>query len=68
MGDPDRSAIVSLSEQVACVRREIGMRERVYPGLVDKGKMTPRAALREQLAMQAVLETLERLQHEADPF
>lgn len=68
MGDPDRSAVVSLTAQIACIKREIAMRERVYPRWVHAKRMTEAAAVREQQAMQAVLETLERLQHGQDPF
>lgn len=68
MGDPDTSAEVSLSAQIACVRRELAMRARVYPRRIEKGKMTQAAAAREQAEMQAVLETLESLIHDAAPF
>jgi uncharacterized protein YqhQ len=53
--------MISLSEQITCVRREIGMRERVYPRFVANGKMKQAAADRELATMRAVLATLEAL-------
>jgi len=50
----------SLDDQVACVEREIGYRERVYPRRVTAGQMTPALADRELRRMRAVLETLRR--------
>lgn len=52
---------VELPEQIAAVRREIGMRERAYPRWVAAGKMTQAKANDETAAMKAVLETLERV-------
>jgi len=52
---------ISLDAQIACVRREIGMRERVYPKWVSAGRMKQDAADRELAAMRAVLATLEML-------
>ncbi len=49
---------VSMTEQIKCVKREISMRERVYPRFVKKGKMTQDEADREIAAMKAVLDTL----------
>lgn len=49
---------VPIQAQIECVEREIKMRERVYPGWVAKGNMTPVKAKKEIEAMQAVLETL----------
>jgi hypothetical protein len=53
---------VSFAEQTACVRREIAMRERVYPKWVGTGRMKAEAAEREIAAMRAVLQTLLSLQ------
>lgn len=50
---------VSLDDQIACVRREIGLRERVYPKWVAAGKMKADAADQEIARMRAVIETLE---------
>jgi hypothetical protein len=49
---------VTLGEQILAVQREIGMRERVYPGLVRNGKMKLDESERQIAAMKAVLETL----------
>lgn len=48
----------SLADEIACVRREIGMRERVYPRRVADGKMKQAAADREVEIMRAVLDRL----------
>lgn len=49
---------ITLADKIACVRREIAMRQRVYPRLVTIGKMKPAQAEHEILCMQAVLDTL----------
>ena len=56
--------VVQLSDQVACVKREIAMRERAYTRWVASGKMTQRKADQELAAMKAVAETLGKLQTE----
>lgn len=48
----------SLIEQVACVQREIAMREVVYDRRVGAGKMSRAIADRELETMRAVLATL----------
>jgi len=50
-----------LLEQIACVKREIALRERVYPGLTKNGKLKPEQAATELRRMRDVLGTLERL-------
>jgi len=55
---------VQLSDQIACVKREIAMRERAYPRWVGGGKMTQQKADQELAAMKAVGETLAKLQTE----
>ncbi|MEM1370594.1 MAG: hypothetical protein AAGG72_00040 [Pseudomonadota bacterium] len=58
---------VPLSQQIACVKREIAFRNRVYPGQVSRGKMRKSEADHEVETMTAVLRTLEWLQlNEAD--
>lgn len=52
---------ISLDDQLACVQREIRMRERVYPRWTATGKMTAAHAERELAAMRAVLDTLAAL-------
>lgn len=49
---------VSLDEQIACVTREIEMREQVYARRVLNHQMTQKTADRELRAMRAVLDTL----------
>jgi hypothetical protein len=56
-----------LDAQIACVKREIGMRERVYPGLVDAKKMSSQKASTETATMRSVLATLEALKQLAAP-
>lgn len=50
-----------LDAQIACVKREITLRAAVYPGLVDRHKMSANRASYEQEAMKSVLATLEAL-------
>lgn len=52
---------VPLSDQIAAVRREIGMRKNVYPRWILNGKMPAAKAASEMSAMEAVLATLEEL-------
>jgi hypothetical protein len=58
----DGAPSIPFADQIACVRREIAMRERVYPKWVNAGRMKADAAEREIAAMRAVLETLSFLQ------
>lgn len=58
----DGAPRIPFADQIACVRREIAMRERVYPKWVNAGRMKAEAAEREIAAMRAVLETLLSLQ------
>ena len=51
---------IPLSEQIACVEREIKMRERVYPNRVATRRMSQAKADIEVVRMKAVLETLRR--------
>jgi hypothetical protein len=60
--------MVTLAEQIRCVEREIRMRNRVYPGLVDRRKLDPRECERELLHMGAVLETLKHCEQLAKCF
>ena len=52
---------VSYQQQLDCVKREIKMRERVYPRWVEAGRMTQDKADRELEAMRAVGKTLESM-------
>lgn len=53
--------MVTIEEQVECVERELGYRERVYARRVEAGKMSQQQATRELERMAAVLETLRGL-------
>lgn len=59
--------MTALADQIACVRREIAMRARVYPRRIADGRMTAEAAAREQAAMTAVLQTLVEVDRERNP-
>lgn len=52
---------ITLDYQIAAVRREIAMRESVYPRLLANGRMSPNDARHELALMRAVLETLTKL-------
>ena len=52
---------IPLRDQIECVKREIGMREQVYPRRVADGKMKQTTADAELARMRAVLKTLEGL-------
>ena len=56
---------MTLTEQLAEVRREIALRKNVYPKWVAAGRLKPAAAARQIEAMQAVHDTLARLMTEA---
>ena len=53
--------MITIQQQIDCVRREIAMRKSVYPRWIEAGKMTGAKAAHEIEAMQAVLATLESL-------
>jgi hypothetical protein len=53
--------VMDLDRQIACVAREIMMREAVYPRYVDAKKLKPEKAAYEIRCMTAVLATLEGL-------
>lgn len=54
---------MSIDDQIACVKREIGMREKVYPRWIEQKKMTQAKADKEIETMKAVLVTLITLQN-----
>jgi hypothetical protein len=56
---PDQAAAAAPQAEIACVKREIKMRERVYPRWVADGRMTQQLADREIELMKAVLRRLE---------
>jgi hypothetical protein len=49
------------ADMVACVKRELALRKRVYPRHVASGMMTQARADREIEVMQGVLRIIERL-------
>lgn len=49
---------IPLAAQIDCVKREIAMRERVYPRWIESKKIAPQRAEKEIAAMRAVLATL----------
>lgn len=55
------SDTLSLHQQLACAERELRLRHGVYPGLVQRGKMTPDQSRHELAAMGAIVTTLKRL-------
>lgn len=57
---------VSIERQIECVKREIAMRERVYPRWVQSGKMTKLVADDEIAAMKSALITLETAKQKKD--
>lgn len=66
MGLKSMSA-VPLDDQIAAVKREVGMRRRVYPRWIEANKMTHQKAEQEIAAMEAVQSTLEQLRDERAP-
>lgn len=52
--------LISISEQIACIKREIAMRERNYPKWVAAGRMKETDSARELERIRAVLDTLEQ--------
>ena len=52
---------ITITEQLACLDREIAMRERVYPRWVSAGKMTQAKVDHEMRAMRAARDMLRSL-------
>lgn len=52
----------TLTDQIAEVKREITLRQNVYPRWVEAARLTQKRADRQIENMKAVLETLEGLQ------
>lgn len=51
-----------LTAQIASIERELKFRARVYPRFVEQGKMTAAQSKHETECMQAVLETLRKVE------
>jgi hypothetical protein len=49
----------SETEKLACAKRELKFRERVYPRLIEAGKMTAKLADRELDLMRAIVDDYE---------
>lgn len=58
---------IDIDAQIACIKRELRLRQSAYPRFVARGTMLQRDADRELQAMQAVLATLERVRSEQRP-
>ena len=54
-----RPADVPLTDMIACAKRELLMRKRVYPRRVEAGRMTQAEADKELAVMAAILARLE---------
>lgn len=52
---------ISIDDQIASAKRELAMRQRVYPSFVDRKKITPDKAAHEIEAMRAIIKTLETI-------
>jgi hypothetical protein len=55
---------ISFWTQAQCVRRELSMRNRVYPKRIAEGRMSQTQADKELAEMTAVYATLQRLDRE----
>lgn len=53
---------VPIREQIACIERELRYRHRAYPRFVEHGRMTISKAREEIRRMEAVLETLKKIE------
>jgi hypothetical protein len=60
------SDVIPIDAQIACVEREVGFRERLYPRWVKAGKLTQATADDELSRMRGVLLTLQRVQRGQD--
>ena len=61
------SEIIPIADQIACLERELHIRERIYPRWVDKGKLTQKAAALELDRMRAAIRTLQRSMTDGKP-
>jgi hypothetical protein len=62
-----KSPAISYEEQLAEARREIALRERVYPRWINEGKMSSFRAKRHIEVMRAIADTLAELAKQASP-
>lgn len=66
MSEKENKEEVSTREMWASSKRELGMRERVYPGWIDKKKMDARTAERELRIQKAIVAHFARLLDEEE--
>lgn len=52
---------MTITDQIRCAKRELAMRERVYPSWVRKERMKMADAQHEVAAMRAIVTTLEHV-------
>jgi hypothetical protein len=57
----------TIDEQIAEIRRELGMRRHLYPRFVEVGKLTHQQADERIALLEEVQTTLERVRDEARP-
>lgn len=57
--------MISLTEMVAEARRELALRRTCYPHWIKSGKLDMEAAMRRLQAMDAIVQTLTRLEIES---
>lgn len=50
-----------LEQMIACAKREVAFRYKVYPGLVSRGKMTAETAEKEKALMCAIQKALQKI-------
>jgi hypothetical protein len=48
--------MITTEDKLNCIQRELRLRQRVYPRLINNGKMSEQQAEHELLVMQAVLQ------------
>ena len=53
--------MTTLDDQIRCIKRELALRRRVYPRLLQQGTLTQDQAAHEIRTMDAVLATLQAL-------
>lgn len=53
----------TLTEQLACVKRELALRKNVYPAWVRNGRLTKEKAHDEIECMASVVETIEKMKN-----
>jgi hypothetical protein len=55
------TAAMTCAEKLACIRRELAMREKVYPRWIEQRRMTAAKAAAEIATMRAIAEDYEIL-------